>query len=150
VTKNIEAEKLFAFTIASVKDISGIIKEAMEKEYIHMALDLLEEEKKAMNTAVSLLRKIDGEDYHKAFGESIPNKLKDIEYAIKFCNNQLIEGKFILPSFDQEHKLNKKKQEVKIQNFKKLKKIAYQTKEWELMTLLDEEIEKAEMLKYQA
>lgn len=150
MTKEIQADKLFAFTIASIKDISEIIKEAMEKEYIHIALELLEEEKKAMNIAIDLLRKTNMEDYQKAFGESIPIKLKDIEYAIKFCNNKLIEGKFILPSFDQEHKLNKKKQEVKIQNFKKLKKIAYQTKEWELMTLLDEEIEKAEMLKYQA
>lgn len=150
MTKEIQADKLFAFTIASIKDISGIIKEAMEKEYIHMALELLEEEKKAMNIAIDLLKKIDGEDYHKTFGESIPLKLKDIEYAIKFCNNKLIEGKFVLPSYDQEYKMHKKKQEIRIQNFKKLKKIAYQTKEWELMTLLDEEIVKAEMLRYQA
>ena len=148
--KDLNSEKLFAFTIASIKDISEIIKEAMEKEYIHMALELLEEEKSAMHKALELLKGIDGEQYQDTFGNSIPLKLKDIEYAIKFCNNKLIEGKFLLPKMDEEYKIHKKRQEIKIENFKKLKKIAHKTQQWDLMMILDKEIERAEMLKYQA
>ena len=146
----LDAEKLFAFTIASVKDISEIIKDAMEKDFIHIALDLLEEEKTAMYDALKTLKSISDDQYQKTFGEMIPKKLKDIEFAIKFCNNRLIEGKFILPTDDQEYKINKKKQEIKINNFKKLKAIAHTTKQWGLVMKLDKEIEKAEMLRYQA
>jgi hypothetical protein len=150
VPNELDAEKLFAFTIASVKDISDVIKEAMEKDFMHIALDLLQEEKIAMYDALKTLKSISDDEYQKTFGELIPNKLKDIEFAIKFCNNRLIEGKFILPTDDQEYKINKKKQEIKINNFKKLKTIAYATKQWGLVTKLDKEIEKAEMLRYQA
>jgi hypothetical protein len=83
----------------------------------------------------------------------VPNELdaeKLFAFTIAFCNNRLIEGKFILPTDDQEYKINKKKQEIKINNFKKLKTIAYATKQWGLVTKLDKEIEKAEMLRYQA
>jgi hypothetical protein len=150
VPNELDAEKLFAFTIASVKDISEITKEAMEKDFIHIALELLEEEKNAMYEALKTLKTIDDGQYQKTFGEMIPNKLKDIEFAIKFCNNRLIEGKFILPTDDQEYKIHKRKQEIKIKNFKKLKTIAHATKQWGLVMKLDKEIEKAEMLRYQA
>ena len=146
----LDSERLLAFTITSVKDISEIIKEAMEKDFMHIALDLLEEEKSAMHEALKTLKTITDSQYQETFGEMIPKKLKDIEFAIKFCNNRLIEGKFILPTDDQEYRLYKRKQEIKINNFKKLKTIAHATKQWTLVTKLDKEIEKAEMLRYQA
>jgi hypothetical protein len=150
VSNELDSERLFAFTIASVKDISEIIKEAMEKDFMHIALDLLEEEKSAMHEALKTLKTITDSQYQETFGEMIPKKLKDIEFAIKFCNNRLIEGKFILPTDNEEYKLHKKKQEIKINNFKKLKTMAHATKQWALVTKLDREIEKAEMLRYQA
>ena len=150
MSNELDSERLFAFTIASVKDISEIIKEAMEKDFMHIALDLLEEEKTAMYEALKTLKTITDAQYQETFGELIPKKLKDIEFAIKFCNNRLIEGKFILPTDSEEYKLHKKKQEIKINNFKKLKTMAHATKQWALVTKLDREIEKAEMLRYQA
>lgn len=150
MSNELDSERLFAFTIASVKDISEIIKEAMEKDFMHIALDLLEEEKSAMHEALKTLKTITDSQYQETFGEMIPKKLKDIEFAIKFCNNRLIEGKFILPTDNEEYKLHKKKQEIKINNFKKLKTMAHATKQWALVTKLDREIEKAEMLRYQA
>lgn len=150
MSDKIEEDKLFAFTIASVKDIQEVVKEAMQNDFIHFALELLEEEKNALSEALKLLSKIDSVKYQKTFGTMIPDKLKDIAFAISFCNNQLIEGKYAFPTEAQEYKLRKKKQEIKINNFKKLKTIAHKTNEWGLVNMLDAEIQKAEMLRYQA
>jgi len=147
---NLDTDKLFAFTIASVKDIGDIIKELMSAEYFHLALEFLEEEKKALVEARRLLVNINNERYQTTFGEMIPTKLKDIEFAIKFCNNRLIDGKYKLLDQDSEYKYEKKKKEIKVKNLKKLKAIALNTNEWQFADYLDTEIRKEENKMYQA
>lgn len=143
-------DKIFAYTIASVKDIGEIIKELMLNQNFHLALDFLEEEKKAMKDALLMLKSIKDDRYQSTFTEMIPKKLKDIDFAIKYCNNQLIEGKYKLPSQDEEYKYTKKKQELKVKNLKKLKIIAMNTNEWEFSDYLDQQIRKEEIKTYQA
>ena len=147
---NLDTDKLFAFTIASVKDIGDIIKELMSAEHFHLALEFLEEEKKALVEARRLLVNINNERYQTTFGEMIPTKLKDIEFAIKFCNNRLIDGKYKLLDQDSEYKYEKKKKEIKVKNLKKLKAIALNTNELQFADYLDTEIRKEENKMYQA
>jgi len=143
-------EKLFAYTIASVKDIGDVIKELMYKENFHLALEFLNEEKKAIKEALLILNKIENVKYQDTFTDIIPKKLKDIDLAIKFCNTQLVDGKYKLLSAKEEYKYLKRKQELKIKNLKKLKKIATDTNEIEFSNYLDKEIRKEEMKLYQA
>jgi hypothetical protein len=150
MSNKIDEEKLFAFTIASVKDIQDIVKEAIDRDFIHFALELLEEEKQALNEALTLLSKIDSDKYQEVFGDMIPKKLKDIAFAVSFCNNKLIEGNYVFPTQDQEYRLKKKKQEIKIKSLRKLKAIAHKTNEWALVNMIDAEIERAELNRYQA
>jgi hypothetical protein len=150
MSSNLDTDKIFAYTIASVKDIGDIIKDLMSEEYFHLALDFLEEEKKALVEAKKLLININNKRYQDTFGEMIPTKLKDIEFAIKFCNNKLIDGKYKLMSEADEYKYDKKKREVKIKNLKKLKSIALSTNEWQFADHIDTEIRKEENKMYQA
>jgi hypothetical protein len=147
---NLEDDKIFAYTIASVKDLSEIIKDLMAEEYFHLALDFLQEEKQALLEAKKLLVNINSERYQDTFGQMIPNKLKDVEFAIKFCNNKLIEGNYKLINQENEYKYDKKKREVKIKNLKKLKSIALSTNEWQFADHIDTEIRKEENKMYQA
>lgn len=150
MSDNLEVDKIFAFTIASVKDIGDIIKDLMSEEYFHTALEFLEEEKKALLEAKRLLVNINNQRYQDTFGEMIPNKLKDIEFAMKFCNNRLIDGKYKLINQDAEYKYERKKREIKVKNLKKLKSIALNTNEWQFADYLDTEIRKEENRMYQA
>lgn len=150
MSNNLETDKLFAFTIASVKDIGDVIKELMSAEYFHLALEFLEEEKKALVEARRLLISIDDKKYQQTFGEMIPSKLKDIEFAIKFCNNRLIDGNYKLLDQDSEYKYERKRREIKVKNLKKLKLIALNTNEWQFADYLDTEIRKEENRMYQA
>jgi len=147
---NLEDEKMFAYTIASVKDIGEVIKELMVQENYHLALDFLQEEKGALKEALGVLVRIKDEKYQTAFNDMIPKKLKDIEFAIKYCNNQLIDGKYKLLNQDEEYKYNRKKKELKIKNLKKLKTIAINTNQWEFSDYLDTQINKEEIKLYQA
>lgn len=150
MSDNLEIDKIFAFTIASVKDIGDVIKDLMSEEYFHMALEFLEEEKKALLEAKRLLVNISNQRYQETFGEMIPKKLKDIDFAIKFCNNRLIDGKYKLIHQDDEYKYERKKREIKVKNLKKLKSIALNTNEWQFADYLDTEIRKEENKMYQA
>ena len=150
MSDNLETDKLFAYTIASVKDIGEIIKDLMSAEYFHTALELLAEEKKALLEAKRLLVNINNQRYQETFGEMIPNKLKDIEFAIKFCNNRLIDGKYKLLDQDTEYKYERKRREIKVKNLKKLKTIALNSNEWQFADYLDTEIRKEENKMYQA
>ena len=150
MSMNIDTDKLFAYTIASVKDIGDVTKELISEEYFHLALEFLEEEKIALLEAKKLLLNINNNKYKETFGEMIPNKLKDVEFAIKFCNNRLIDGKYKLISKDNEYKYDKKKREIKLKNLKKLKIIALNTNEWKFADYLDTEIRKEENKMYQA
>jgi hypothetical protein len=80
----------------------------------------------------------------------IPKKLKDIEFAIKYCNSQLIDGKYKLLNQDEEYKYNRKKKELKIKNLKKLKVIAMNTNQWKFSDYIEEQIKKEEVKLYQA
>ena len=150
MSDNLDTDKIFAYTIASVKDIGDIIKDLMSEEYFHLALEFLEEEKKALTEAKKLLLNINNTRYRETFGEMIPAKLKDIEFAIKFCNGRLIDGKYKLMNREDEYKYEKKKKEVKIKNLKKLKSIALNTNEWQFADHIDTEIRKEENKMYQA
>lgn len=150
MSNNLDTDKIFAFTIASVKDIGDVIKDLMSAEYFHMALEFLDEEKKALLEAKKLLVNINNKRYQDTFGEMIPRKLKDIEFAIKFCNNSLIDGKYKLMNNQDEYKYERKKREIKIKNLKKLKSIALNTNEWQFADYLDTEIRKEESKMYQA
>jgi hypothetical protein len=150
MSDNLDTDKIFAYTIASVKDIGDIIKDLMSAEYFHMALEFLDEEKKALLEAKKLLAGINNKRYQDTFGEMIPNKLKDIEFAIKFCNNRLIDGKYKLMTGQEEYKYDRKKREIKVKNLKKLKSIALNTNEWQFADYLDTEIRKEENKMYQA
>jgi hypothetical protein len=150
MSSNLEKEKVFAYMLASVKDIQDVIKDLMVHKNYHLALDFLGEEQEALKKALKLLEDIDDEKYQSVFSKMIPQKLKDIAFAIKFCNNQLIDGDFILIDADSEYKYNKKKKELKIKNLKKLKSLAMSTKEWEFSEYLDKEIKKEEIGIYQA
>jgi len=147
---SLDTDKLFAFTIASVKDIGDVIKELMSGEYFHLALEFLKEEKKALVEARRLLVNINNQRYQQTFGEMIPNKLKDIEFAIKFCNNRLIDGNYKLLDQDSEYKYERKRREVKLKNLKKLRSIALDNNEWQFADYLDTEIRKEENRMYQA
>jgi hypothetical protein len=147
---SLDTDKLFAFTIASVKDIGDVIKELMSGEYFYLALEFLEEEKKALVEARRLLVNINNQSYQETFGEMIPNKLKDIEFAIKFCNNRLIDGNYKLLDQDSEYKYERKRREVKVKNLKKLRLIALDSNEWQFADYLDTEIHKEENRMYQA
>jgi hypothetical protein len=150
MSHNLADDKLFAYTIASVKDISEVTKELMVKENYHLALDFLEEEKKALKDALVILKNIKDEKYQSTFTDMIPKKLKDIDFAIKYCNSQLIDGKYRLLNQDEEYKYNRKKREYKIKNLKKLKTIAVNTNEYLFADYLDKQIQKEEMKMYQA
>jgi hypothetical protein len=150
MSDNLDTDKIFAYTIASVKDIGDIIKDLMSEEYFHLALEFLQEEKKAMLEAKKLLININNQRYQETFGQMIPSKLKDIEFAIKFCNNRLIDGKYKLMAQEDEYKYDKKKREVKIKNLKKLKSIALNTNEWQFADHIDTEIRKEENKMFQA
>jgi hypothetical protein len=147
---NLEDDKIFAYTIASVKDIGDVIKELMIQENYHLALDFLQEEKNALKEALGVLIRIKDQKYQTTFNDMIPKKLKDIEFAIKYCNNQLIDGKYKLLNQDQEYKYNRKKKELKIKNLKKLKIIAMNTSQWEFSDYIEEQIKKEEIKLYQA
>jgi hypothetical protein len=58
MSDNLDIDKIFAYTIASVKEIGDIIKDLMSEEYFHLALEFLEEEKKALIEAKKLLLNI--------------------------------------------------------------------------------------------
>jgi hypothetical protein len=150
VSYNLDNDKLFAYTIASVKDISEVTKDLMIKENYHLALDFLQEEKIALKEALVILSNIKDSRYQSTFSDMIPKKLKDIEFAIKHCNNQLIDGKYKLISEQEKYKYTKKKQELKIKNLKKLKSIALSTSEFIFSDYLDQQIRKEEMKLYQA
>jgi hypothetical protein len=147
---DLESDKVFAYTIASVKDIDEVIKELMIKENYHLALDFLQEERNALEEALRILSKIKDEKYQTTFNDMIPKKLKDIEFAIKYCNSQLIDGKYKLLNQDEEYKYNRKKKELKIKNLKKLKTIAINTNQWEFSDYIDTQIKKEEIKLYQA
>jgi hypothetical protein len=150
MSDNLDTDKIFAFIIASVKDISQITKDLISEEYIHLALQFLQEEKSSLIEAKKLLVKIDNSKYKEVFGDMIPNKIKDIDFAIKFCNNKLINGSYKLISEKEEYKYLRKKTEIKIKNLKKLKKISIETNEWHFADYLDTEIRKEESKMYQA
>jgi hypothetical protein len=147
---NLEAEKEFALVIAGVKEISSVVEEAMGKEFFHIALEFLEEEKTALNKAISVLKKIKDKKYLETFTEALPRKIKDIEYAEKFCNNLLIEGKFKLASQQEEYKLKKKRADLKIKHYKTLKNISMSTEQWDFADFIDTIIQREEVAKYQA
>jgi hypothetical protein len=147
---NLDVDKVFAYTIASVKDIGDVIKELMIQENYHLALDFLQEEKSALKEALSILAKIKDDKYQTTFNDMIPKKLKDIEFAIKYCNSQLIDGKYKLLNQDEEYKYNRKKKELKIKNLKKLKLIAMNTNQWKFSDYIQEQIKKEEVKLYQA
>jgi hypothetical protein len=147
---NLDSDKVFAYTIASVKDIGDVIKELMMQENYHLALDFLQEEKNALKEALGILAKIKDNKYQTTFSDMIPKKLKDIEFAIKHCNSQLIDGKYKLLNQDDEYKYNRKKKELKIKNLKKLKIIAMNTSQWQFSDYLEEQIKKEEVKLYQA
>ena len=47
-------EQEFAISIAGVKSIGFLVKEAIQKNFIHIALDFLAEEKDALNQNLSI------------------------------------------------------------------------------------------------
>jgi hypothetical protein len=147
---NLDVDKVFAYTIASVKDIGDVIKELMIQENYHLALDFLQEEKNALKEALGILAKIKDDKYQTTFNDMIPKKLKDIDFAIKYCNSQLIDGKYKLLNQDEEYKYNRKKKELKIKNLKKLKVIAMNTNQWDFSDYIDAQIKKEEVKLYQA
>jgi hypothetical protein len=147
---NLEGEKKFAYTIASVKDIGDIIKELMLEQNFQLAIEFLQEERKALKEALELLKNVDSEKYQNTFTKLLPDKLKDVEFAIKFCNTKIVDGDYNRLSEQEEYKYKKKKQELKIKNLKKLKTIAINTKENEFSDYIDKQIEKEEIKTYQA
>jgi hypothetical protein len=147
---NLQGEKKFAYTIACIKDMGNIIKELMLDENYQLAIQFLQEERKALKEGLELLKYIDIEKYQDTFTKMIPDKLKDIEFAIKFCNTKIIDGDYNQLSEQEEYEYKKKKQELKIKNLKKLKTIAINTKENDFSDYIDQQIKKEEIKTYQA
>jgi hypothetical protein len=143
-------EEEFAISIASVKSIGFLVKEAMEKNFIHIALDFLAEEKDALNQNLSILEKINDEIYQKTFGEMIPAKLKDIEFAINICNQMLFSGDFVIPSNEEENNFKEKAIDLKIKNYSDLKDIATSLSQDEFANTLTARIKKLKGKTYQA
>jgi hypothetical protein len=143
-------EEEFAISIASVKSIGFLVKEAMEKNFIHIALDFLAEEKDALNQNLSILEKITDEIYQKTFGEMIPAKLKDIEFAINICNQMLFSGDFVIPSNEEENNFKEKAIDLKIKNYSDLKDIATSLSQDEFANTLTARIKKLKGKTYQA
>jgi hypothetical protein len=143
-------EQEFAISIAGVKSIGFLVKEAMQKNFIHIALDFLAEEKYALSQNLSILEKIADEIYQKTFGEMIPAKLKDIDFAINICNQMLFSGDFLIPSNEEENNFKEKAIDLKIKNYSDLKDIATSLSQNDFANTLTERIKNLKTKSYQA